>query len=173
MRTACDGFMVVGRGASVSRRAGQHDDAEKAHTGHAKVGKATGPTLRNLSFWDTSVKWRYPMRRENGRCQICKKPTRWKLSLNEPQIFVCRDCVQQFFGEFQPDSEKVQTLLDAMLLAQENSLSLGLALNVINARYSLEEAKRRQHLKNRERSGKSVDIYTVGKRMPGGFGIKK
>ena len=32
-------------GASVSRRAGQHDDAEKAGTtpGHAKVGNATGP----------------------------------------------------------------------------------------------------------------------------------
>ena len=32
-------------GASVSRKAGQHDDAEKTGTtpGHAKVGNATGP----------------------------------------------------------------------------------------------------------------------------------
>lgn len=59
-----------------------------------------------------------------------------------------------------------------MLFAQKNDISIGLALNVKNGKYNLAEAKRRQYLKNREKNGKSVDIYTVGIRMPGGFGSR-
>ena len=48
------------RGASVSRRAGQHDDAEKAGTtpGDAKAGKAAGPIPFSDSRLASSDGWR-------------------------------------------------------------------------------------------------------------------
>lgn len=57
-------LMVAGRGASVSRTAGQHDDAEKAGDArHAKAGKAAGrPRLSD-----------FVPPRDNGRRQWRRK----------------------------------------------------------------------------------------------------
>ena len=109
----------------------------------------------------------------DGYCQICKRPTVCILASENAKVYLCRDCSSHFFPDFLSKNEKFQLLFDAMLLAQKNNISTGLALNVKNGKYSLKEAKRRQYLKNREKAGKSVDIYSIGIRMPGGFGSRQ
>lgn len=90
------------------------------------------------------------------------------LVTGDRELFLCSSCDVDYFYALSPD-DKVDRLIQAMKMAQEKNISLGYALNVLNGRYSLQEARRRQRLKDRERSGKSVDIFVVGRRMPGGY----
>ena len=91
------------------------------------------------------------------------------ISSNDKPCYLCSYCDDYFFGDLTSAEAKLDRLIEAMKIAQEKYIDLGFALNVARGRYSLREAKRRHNLKHRELSGKSVDIFAVGKRMPGGY----
>lgn len=55
-------------------------------------------------------------------------------------------------------------------IAEKHNISLGYARNVATGRYSLAVAKKRDRLKKRERDGKSLDAFSVGRRLRGSFG---
>ena len=54
-------------------------------------------------------------------------------------------------------------------IMEKEKLDFGFARNVYFNKYSIEVAKERQRLKDRENSGKSVDIYCTGRRRSGSF----
>jgi hypothetical protein len=55
-------------------------------------------------------------------------------------------------------------------IAEKHGISIESARKVVRGRYSLEFAKKQQRLKKRQGEGKSVDAFTVGRRLPGSFG---
>ncbi len=59
--------------------------------------------------------------------------------------------------------------IEAMTLAQNENLTIGIALNVVRKRYSIHEAKQRMRLKRRVKQGKSVDVYNLGRRLHGSY----
>ena len=83
--------------------------------------------------------------------------------------FLCSYCDRYFFADLFTAEAKLDRLIAAMKIAQEKGIALGYALNVVCGRYSLREAKKRSRLKDREKEGKTVDIFVIGKRMPGGY----
>ena len=50
------------------------------------------------------------------------------------------------------------------IIMKKEYIDFGFAYNVYTKRYSLDEAKRRQYLKNRQQSGKSMDMFDVARR---------
>ena len=76
--------------------------------------------------------------------------------------------IPDFWGELSYEDKQY-----IHILMREYKLDFGFAANVYKKRYSLEEAQRRQRLKNREKAGRSVDAYDCGKRLSGSFGSGK
>lgn len=73
-----------------------------------------------------------------------------------------------FWGELSREDRKC--IRDIM---REHKLDFGFAANVYKKRYSIDEAKRRQYLKNKEKKGQSVDLYACGRRLGGSIGCGK
>ncbi len=61
-------------------------------------------------------------------------------------------------------SEKVREI------AEKHGISSGYARNVVSGRYSLEFAKKQSRLKKRQGDQKSVDAFSIGRRLRGSFG---
>lgn len=102
-----------------------------------------------------------------GNCLICKRNTKRCLYSGKNTIYLCNDCNIAFFEIEEEISSKYDKILNTMKIAHENKINIGLALNVINQKYDLKEAKKRQYVKNREKEGKTVDIFAMGHRLPG------
>ena len=102
-------------------------------------------------------------------CAICNCRPDLTLTTAGKGCYLCSYCDSYFFDDLFSVEAKLDRLVDGMRLAQEKRIDIGFALNVLKGRYSLSEAKKRHALKHRELTGKSVDIFTVGKRMPGGY----
>ena len=103
-----------------------------------------------------------------GRCFLCKEHSSIEIMIDMKIFCLCKNCDSNFFYGLSPD-EKKDRLEYAINISNENKINYGLALNVAMGKYILAEALKRQKLKNRERSGKSVDIFDVGRRRPGGY----
>lgn len=103
------------------------------------------------------------------KCRVCHCAIPKNALCGKEELYLCPDCDERFFSDLYTDEEKIDRLIVGLTISQANNMGIGLALNVARKRYSLEEARRRQWLKDRERSGKSVDVFTVGRRLPGGY----
>jgi hypothetical protein len=55
-------------------------------------------------------------------------------------------------------------------IAEKHNIGIGFARNVVTGRYSLAVAKKQDRLKKLEGDGKSLDAFSVGRRLPGSFG---
>ena len=64
-------------------------------------------------------------------------------------------------------------LIKALKVSEEEKLYLPYALNALRGRYTLQEARRRTRLREREQLGKTADLYNLGQRVPGSFGSKQ
>lgn len=100
-------------------------------------------------------------------CAVCGRPAKMFLSRGNEIMMLCKECNKHFFFDLRSNETKKDRLIEAKNLCREEGLTKGFALNVIIGRYTLQEAKRRCRLKERERSGKSVDFYALGWRRPG------
>jgi hypothetical protein len=56
-----------------------------------------------------------------------------------------------------------------LAIARDHKLFVPHAINVAKGRYSIDEAKRRGRLRRKVQEGKSVDAFSIGKRLPGSF----
>lgn len=103
-----------------------------------------------------------------GTCFICRDRASIKISYDEGTLYLCERCDVNFFNDLF-DYAKIERLREALIIAQTEKVSLGLALNVVRGRYDVKEAKRKQKLKERERLGKSVDMFVSMVRRSGSF----
>lgn len=103
------------------------------------------------------------------RCAVCGCRPNIFIKTQDKPCFLCFYCDNYFFDDLLSPEAKLERLISGMKISQENRIELGFALNVARGRYSLREAKKRHALKHRENSGKSVDIFVVGRRLPGGY----
>ena len=103
-----------------------------------------------------------------GTCFICRDRASIQIPYDEGTLYICERCDVNFFNDLF-DYAKVERLREALIIAQTEKVSLGLALNVVRGRYDIKEAKRKQKLKERERLGKSVDMFVSMVRRPGSF----
>lgn len=103
------------------------------------------------------------------RCAVCGRRPNIFIATQDNPCFLCSSCDNYFFDDLLSLEAKLERLISGMKMAQEKQIGLGFALNVVKGRYSLRQAQKRHALKQREKEGKSVDIFTVGKRMPGGY----
>lgn len=101
-------------------------------------------------------------------CFLCRKKPSSTLTVNGKKYSLCSQCDDNFFRG-QSQDEKEYRLGKAIQIARDNGINWGLALNVAIGKYTLQEAKRRQYLKDREKAGKSADIWVVARRRPGGY----
>ena len=102
------------------------------------------------------------------KCFLCRKKSSSTLVVKGKKYSLCSQCDNRFFLN-QSQDEKEYRLGKAIHIARDNGINWGLALNVTIGKYTLQEAKRRQCLKNREKVGKSADIWVVARRRPGGY----
>lgn len=146
-------------------------EARKVHIqGLTAVGRLTKKEKRlNNKFSQSSSPSNYQYASRSYRCSVCGQPAGIPISTGEKTFMLCDKCNEIFFMDLTSSEDKMQRLTDAREICRQESISVGFALNIIKGRYSLQEAKRRYGLKKREESGKSVDFYSVGKRMPGGY----
>jgi hypothetical protein len=114
--------------------------------------------------------------KQNERCCICRRHTRVIVirasESHEAIYFVCREC-DRFFLKGLYGFEKGLVLIKALKVSEEEKLYLPYALNAIRNRYTLQEARRRTRLREREQLGKTTDLYNLGQRMPGSFGSRQ
>ena len=114
--------------------------------------------------------------KQNERCCICHRLARVVVirvsDSHEAIYFVCREC-DRFLLKGLYDFEKGTVLIKALKVSEEEKLYLPYALNAIRGKYTLQEARRRTRLREQEQLGKTADVYNLGRRMPGSFGIKQ
>ena len=109
------------------------------------------------------------------RCCICHRPAEI-LVCNDSDtasstFWVCNQCNIYFLQKKYID--KISTLENAFELSEKENISIPYAINVVLGKYSIREAKRRFKLKKKEKEGKSVDVFDLGKIVPGNFGSKQ
>ena len=114
--------------------------------------------------------------KQKERCCICRRLARIVVirasESREGIHFVCREC-DRFFFKGLYDFEKGTILIKALKVSEEEKLYLPYALNALRGRYTLQEARRRTRLREREQLGKTADLYNLGQRVPGSFGSKQ
>ena len=113
------------------------------------------------------------VKREKGyRCCVCHRMSNDIITINSKgdvsKYMVCSECDQQFLSDLS-ESDKCQVIQQAFKLSIEHKLYLPYAINTIYRRYSVKEARHRTLLREREKSGKSVDIYSMAHRVKGNF----
>lgn len=163
------------RGASVSRRAGQHDDAEKAGItpGYAKAGKAAGPIVLspiNMRLIVAQIVGAYVMTQKPVRnypaCMICGCRPNIMILSGGSTCFLCRYCDSQYFEDLASEDAKLDRLIYALKISQEKHLKIHYALNVARGVYGLREAKKHQNKKSMK-TGRAADIFFARRRRPG------
>jgi hypothetical protein len=108
-----------------------------------------------------------PKSRVKGQCRICRDKADIRID-GDPPLLLCARCDLAFFNDLF-DNMKKERFDAALSLSRDEKISLGLALNVLAKKYTLDVAKGRQKLKQSEQEGKSQDIYTVLRRRSGSY----
>ena len=109
-------------------------------------------------------------------CCICHRIAHIKIANNFEKdgqaFFVCNEC-NRFFLKGLGADERVKTLQKAFELSDKQKIHLPYAINAARGVYTLQEARRRTRLLRREQRGKTSDLYSLGRRMPGNFGSRQ
>jgi len=92
--------------------------------------------------------------------------------MGDKEYAICRTCNEYLLNGLY-DFEKERILRSALELSEKDNILIPYAINVVRGKYSCREAKRRTRLKKMENSGKSTDIYSMGRRSPGSFRSKR
>jgi hypothetical protein len=104
------------------------------------------------------------------RCYICGRQSNY---LSFAEYNICHECKDSYFKKLRQSDMIVDEIKAATVIAHNENIPIVYALNVSIGRYSIAEAKRRIKLKQREKRGKSVDLYDLGRRQPGSYGGSK
>jgi hypothetical protein len=107
------------------------------------------------------------------RCSICSRRRMckyfWSAVGQGNGYLVCYECRSGVLKNLLP-SEIAAVIKRALIIARVYGLFVPHAINVAKGRYSIPEAKKRGKLRRKVLDGKSVDAFSVGKRVPGSFG---
>ena len=106
-------------------------------------------------------------RRVYGQCRICRENADIRID-GDPVLLLCTRCDVAFFNDLF-DNMKKDRFDAAVHLSRNEKITLGLALNVLAKKYSLDVAKGRQKMKKAEQEGKSQDVFTVLRRRSGSY----
>ncbi len=107
-------------------------------------------------------------------CMLCNSKKNIKiLHWLEDSIQICNKCEKSHLLANRYDYEIVRAVIQGVEIAKNNKIYLPYAVNVAFNKYSLEEAKRKNKLRNSEINGNSIDVFRIGNRQQGSFGSKQ
>jgi hypothetical protein len=108
-------------------------------------------------------------------CCICQRSAQILVNNNSertlPAYWACKQCHKYFLQDKYIDT--YMAIKKAHDLSSEANISTIYAINVVLNKYTLKEAKRKNRLKKMEAEGRSVDMFDIGSRVDGSFGIKQ
>lgn len=108
-----------------------------------------------------------------SKCFLCEWiANKYVKDHQNKKIYLCNKCRYEYFTHIS-ENERFQYACHVINFSKEHQINHRDAIRVLQNKLGLTYAKRNKILLNRERNGKSNDIFYIAKRVSGSFKSKK